>query len=111
MRQCWINLRDYTDFDWDTVYVFQYWTSEDEIAQVIGQRFPRYEEFQTHIAFVLNGRLVHTEAIQKNVERPSSRETVFHIAPGASFWKFAVGEMLSVGAAGDQEDSWLSRTR
>ncbi len=63
-----IDFKDYTDFKWDTVYVFQTPTNLENINKVIKTEYKNYIEFTRPIIFIKNGKIVYSENNQSNVE-------------------------------------------
>jgi hypothetical protein len=93
---CTIKLGAYTNFHWDSLYIFPYNTSEGRIARVLGQPLPRWAEFQTHEVFVLEGKIVHREDYNVDVERPLRREVVFAVPTGTDFVKMTPSQELAI---------------
>ena len=94
-KRCLIRLSDYTDFRWDTLYVFPYSTSEARIAEVLGQQLPGWVEFQYHEVFVLDGRIVHQEAFKEDVEKVLPGEVTFALSAGGDFVKLSPDQRVA----------------
>ena len=77
---CYITPGRVTSFQWDTLYVFPYTTSKKDIEAALNQPFPQYVELTKRFVFLLNGRIVHHENTQVNVEAPLRDEIDFAVA-------------------------------
>jgi len=82
---CMIRLRDVTDFAWDRVYVFNYAVTKDQIENIIGTPFPRYEEFKRSIIFLDGGKVVYSEADPTDIEGVINDQVVFDIAARGNY--------------------------
>lgn len=56
-----INLSDFTNFDWDTLLIFQYPVSAQDIENAIGVKYEGSLDLTSGMIFVLDGQIVHDE--------------------------------------------------
>ena len=82
---CQIQLGSFTNFRWDTLYVFDAGEDEEIIAKALGQPFVGWEEMTVYEVFLSAGKIVHQEHFEAGVENPNSREVVFHHADDKQF--------------------------
>ena len=87
--ECRIKLGDYTDFRWDTLYVFDEATDDELITRVLGKPLAGWEEMTCYEVFLLDGKIVHQEHFEVDFEKPMSREVLFYHATDKQFsiWK------------------------
>ena len=65
---CVIKIKDLTNFDWDSVYFFSYFTPLESIESIIGQPYKHYQEFTIPIIFKKNDSIVYFENNACDVE-------------------------------------------
>ncbi|MGH9969370.1 MAG: hypothetical protein ACREBG_16435 [Pyrinomonadaceae bacterium] len=85
---CIIRVKDFTDFEWDEMHVFEYGASLDQIEQAIGTSFPDYVEFTRRMVFLNGGKIVHREAEPTDVERVTNGQLVFAESYRDTHWSF-----------------------
>ncbi|MHC0443097.1 hypothetical protein [Flavobacterium sp. 3-210] len=71
-----IDLKDYTDFEWDTVYIFHKISNLEYIESIIGKRYNNYEEFTRPIIFMKKGKIIYTENRNSNFEGLENEQLV-----------------------------------
>lgn len=72
-----IDISDYTDFEWDVVYVFLVPVSLEEINRTIGVEYNHYEEFSRPIIFVKNNLVIFSENENINLEGLSEGQLIY----------------------------------
>lgn len=63
-----IDLKDYTNFKWDTAFVFHKISNLEYIESIIKKRYNNYEEFTRPIIFTKDGKIVYSENRKGNLE-------------------------------------------
>jgi len=78
-ENCKIRLVDFTNFQWDKMYVFNYSVSPDEVDNALGLEYSNddYEEFTRPWIFVKNNKVVYAEDNPYNIEGVVSDEVAF----------------------------------
>jgi len=76
-ENCKIKITDFTDFQWDKMYIFNYAVPSDEVDQAIGVEYGNYEEFTRPWVFVKNNKIVYAENNPDDIETIVDREVVF----------------------------------
>ena len=61
-----INLSDFTNFDWDTVFIFQYPVSYQDIENAIGVKYEGSLDLTSGMIFVLDGQIVYDEILKND---------------------------------------------
>lgn len=56
-----LHLSDFTDFDWDTVFIFEYPVSYQDIENAIGVKYEGSLDLASGMIFVLDGQIVYDE--------------------------------------------------
>lgn len=74
---CTIRLKDVTEFDWDRVFVFNYAVTQEEIEKLVGNPFPRYQEFERSMIFLNGGKIVYSESDPTDIESLINNQVVF----------------------------------
>lgn len=74
---CIFDLRDLTEFDWDTAYFFQIPVSSEFVANVLGKEYSQYKEFTRPWIFTKDGKVVYSENNKSSVESIVSGQVVF----------------------------------
>jgi hypothetical protein len=106
---CTIRLRDVTDFNWDRVYVFTT-TSQSEIEKVIGAPFPGYQEFQRSIIFFNGGKIVYSESLPTDIERPLKNQVMFDIAGRSNYRVYSSESQFEVERKNDERAVYYKLT-
>jgi hypothetical protein len=65
---CEIELKKITNFEWETVYIFQMPVPKEYINKTIGIDYIDYVEFTRPIIFINKGKIVYSENNQASVE-------------------------------------------
>jgi hypothetical protein len=58
---CYFNLKEFTDFEWDTVYFIEAVGNLEAINQIIGCYYDGYREGTEPIIFKKGGKIIHFE--------------------------------------------------
>lgn len=58
-KSCIIDLKNYLDFEWDTMYYFSGANSLEEIERVMRIRYENYEDIGTRLIFIKNKQIVY----------------------------------------------------
>jgi len=56
-----VNLSDFTNFEWDTVLVFQHPVSAQDIENAIGVKYEKSLDLTSGMIFVLDGKIIYDE--------------------------------------------------
>lgn len=85
-KECEMNLREITDFEWDTAYFFDIPASQAVINKVIGVDFKTYKEFTRPFIFMKRKKIVYYENNASSIESITKNQVVFHnLADTATF--------------------------
>jgi hypothetical protein len=74
---CMISIKDLTGFKWDTLYVFNFPVSLEEINVTIGCDYKFYEEFTRPFIFFERGKIIHYENNNSNTEGLIKGQVIF----------------------------------
>lgn len=74
---CIVSIPMLTPFEWDKMYVFEYNAIDEEINQVIRQKFRRHIELTKVWVFMQGDSIVHFEEHEIDFERPTKRDLIF----------------------------------
>ncbi|MES2862781.1 MAG: hypothetical protein V4666_01550 [Bacteroidota bacterium] len=72
-----IDLKNYTDFEWDTVYVFHTVCNLENVQSITGFKYGNYEEFTRPLIFIKNGKIVFFENRKSNFEGIINEQFVY----------------------------------
>lgn len=72
-----INLKDITDFKWDTLIASNLPISHEEINKIIGINYPDFVEFTRPIIFLKDGKIIHYENNPCNYEGIVENQVIF----------------------------------
>jgi hypothetical protein len=84
---CVVKLNDETEFEWDTVYVFDVPLSSIEMEKIMGLAYPQYREFSSSIIFIKDAKIVYHETKHVNVEGITDNEIIFGTAVDTTRYK------------------------
>lgn len=65
-----IDLKHFTDFDWDRVMIFKYPTTAEEIENELGVQYEKSLDLTSGIVFVLNDEIVYDEVFENDYDGP-----------------------------------------
>jgi len=77
--KCKIKVKNITDFEWDSMHVFKYNATFDDVKKVIGSNPKKYTEFSRKIIFTLKNDVVYFEELPEDVSRLKENQIVFDI--------------------------------
>ena len=74
-----INMLNLTDFKWDTLYLFRYDASKNEVFKATGLNISNFSEFTKKIIFTIDGKLAYYEEFPTNLSGVSENEIIFNL--------------------------------
>ena len=74
---CIVSIPMLTPYEWDRMYVFEYNMTDEEINQVIHQKFRRHLELTKVWLFMRGDSIVYFEEHEIDFERPTKRDLIF----------------------------------
>lgn len=74
---CIVSIPMLTPYEWDRMYVFEYNMTDEEINQVIHQKFRRHLELTKVWLFMRGDNIVYFEEHEIDFERPTKRDLIF----------------------------------
>ena len=74
---CVIRIKDFTDFQWDKMYVFSYGAELSDIEAAIGTSFPNFVQFTRRLVFLKEGKIVYREDEPTDIEHAVDGEVSF----------------------------------
>jgi len=74
---CIVSIPMLTPYEWDRMYVFEYNMTDEEINQVIHQKFRRHLELTKVWLFMRGDSIVYFEEHEIDFERPTKRDLFF----------------------------------
>ena len=74
---CIVSIPMLTTYEWDRMYVFEYNMTDEEINQVIHQKFRRHLELTKVWLFMRGDSIVYFEEHEIDFERPTKRDLIF----------------------------------
>ncbi len=77
--QMQIDLNEFTDFDWEVLYVFRETATLSQIEDVMGTSYPYFEDVARRLVFMKENQIMHHEAVFPNVEGILSGQALFSI--------------------------------
>lgn len=72
-----IDLKNYTDFEWDTLFMFHKITNLENIESVIGKKYNNYEEFTRPLIFIKKGKIVYSINRKSNFEGLTNEQFIY----------------------------------
>ena len=74
---CIVSIPMLTPYEWDRMYVFEYNMTDEEINQVIHQKFRRHLELTKVWLFMRGDSIVYFEEHEIDFERPTKKDLIF----------------------------------
>ncbi len=87
---CLVSIGDITDFKWDTLYVFKYNATYNDVQKAIGTKPPNYTEITRKIIFTLKGSIVYFEELPTDVSGVIENEVVFNIPDTKTYKSYTI---------------------
>ncbi|NER07376.1 MAG: hypothetical protein F6K17_34840, partial [Okeania sp. SIO3C4] len=91
--KCFLSIKDLTEFDWDSLYIFDYYTSEDEIEEIIGCKLKDYNEKYSSsqgyiklVIFKFENKIIYLEEWRTHISNIPENEIIF-ASTGNSYFK------------------------
>lgn len=72
-----IDLKDYTDVEWDTAYLFQIPLSHEEVNNILSTKYNHYVEFTRPFVFMKANKVVYYENLPSNIEKMTDGQLVY----------------------------------
>jgi hypothetical protein len=67
---CYVKMTDFTNFDWDSLYVFIGYTSLEEINERLGFEYPYFIDIAQRLIFIKSNKVVYHEEYYPDPEIP-----------------------------------------
>lgn len=85
-QPCYIDIRNVTDFSWDSMFVFGYGNTIEEIHRIVPECPNTNNEFTKKIIFKHNNKIVLYEEYEvKNIERLEKNDVVFDMSKSKNY--------------------------
>lgn len=72
-----IDLKDYSNTDWDKVYIFQSILPHKEINKILNTEYNHYVEFTRPFVFMKANKVVYYENLPTNIEKMTNGQLVY----------------------------------
>lgn len=89
---CFIDLKEFTVFPWDTLYYFSGIIPKSEVKSILQNRFKEYHEFDAALVFLNRGKVVYYEIINSNPEKIIKNEIIINYVDSLRYSKFSFKE-------------------
>jgi len=80
-----ISIKDLTDFKWDSLYIFNFNNTFEDVNRSLGFKYPYYKEFSRIYVFLNNNKIIYHEEDPENIESLENKEVVFKDSDSAKF--------------------------
>jgi len=70
-KECVINIKNVTDFNWNRMYIFSVQASQEEMNKAMGFTYNGWSDLTSQIVFTLNDSIVYVEKDSYDPDAPS----------------------------------------
>ena len=74
---CTIDIKNITDFEWHKMYVFKEGATLEKINEVLGFKYPFFEDIARRTIFVSGSRIIYHEDIFPNPESAEAGQVIY----------------------------------
>ena len=96
-RPCALTLNDQVSAgDWDMFYLFSDQATKKEVEEALHTRIPAFREFSSGIGLMRNGKLVHFEQEDSDIEKPTPNSLNLELPAGKPYAAFPRNTIFTV---------------
>lgn len=76
-KQTEINIKKYTNFQWDNAYLFFNIPSHDQVNKVLNIKYVNYVEFTRPLIFIKDNKIVYYENLPTDIEKIKDGQLIY----------------------------------
>ena len=93
-KVCTVDISEFTDFDWDKLYIFNASVSPEMIAEAVGSDSPEVLQYTRPWIFTKNDKIVHAESNEEGIESVVEDEVLFHFPDSLKYQTYLRSQSL-----------------
>ncbi len=82
---CVVEVRNLTNFEWDTMYAFDYRAQKVDVEEVVHRKITEFREFSRTLIFTRNGDIVLISQQPAGIEKPLFHEVEFDVSETSGY--------------------------